>query len=227
MSALDELLLKETPRQRLLWLGLLGLVVLWFFALVFRGTDIEQDIAERVSGRLDAAGFERVVVEISGRDVELRGQVSGQASIGRALELARGVEGVRLVRDATRKAVVSLPWLRMVRSDDGTWDIRGVLATESDWEGLTSELQQRTPDRFRLEPQTDPERGDAEWIGGIGQLLQRLIELEQGRLEVGAGFIEAGGMVADIGGHAVLLEELEKFADSAQLTLVNRIALRP
>lgn len=208
-----------------LWLGLLGLVVLWFFALVFRGPVIEQQLAGQINDRLASAGFQRVGVEMSGRDARLVGEVSGRAALEMARELVLGVAGVRRVRDATTQRVASLPWLRMTRSGDGEALVSGSLPDPGGWRVIDAELERAVPGRYTLSVHTDPERGDAPWVREFAGILPRIMVLERGRVEIGAGFLEADGLTADVGRHAALVSALTQIAADAGLTLVDRIAL--
>ncbi len=218
---------QESELQRWLWLGLLGLVVLWFFALIFHGPVIERRLGEEVHERLAAAGFERIVVEVRGRDVVLQGEVSGQAALRQGVALAQDVQGVRVVHDKTRQFVVRLPWLRITRETDDGWAITGVLPDNDAREKLAALLQSLLPGRHSVKLETDPEAGDPAWMDAIGELLPHISDLDRGRLEIGAGFIEVGGEVSDIARHSVMERALNQYAADSRMTLVNRIALLP
>ena len=227
MSAQQHSPSRETSAAVALWLGLLGLVVLWFFALIFHGPMMERRIGQAVSDRLVEAGFQRIVVETRGRDILLAGDVSGNGAKRVALALARDVPGVRVVRDRMHLIEAQLPWLRVRRQDSGDWQVSGVLPDQSVWDEVTQLFEERISDQYTLQSRTDPETGDPDWIATAGELLSLVAELEQCSLEIGAGFVEVGGIMTDVARHNVLQKALDQIAGAAAITVINRIALLP
>ena len=215
----------ESSRQGLLWLGFLGLVVLWFFALIFHAPAIERTLGQAVRERLVGVGFERIDVETRGRDVLLVGEVSGKMAAKQAKALASQVQGVRVVHDVTQLVERRLPWLRFIRGADGSWAVDGVLPETAAWDRLMQALNSRLPDHFEMHGHSDVETGDPEWIDDLGELLEQIGGLERGRLEIGANSIEVGGMMTDIALHSRVEQYLTRYAESGRMSLVNRIAL--
>jgi hypothetical protein len=211
----------------MLWYGLLGLIMLWFFSLLVEVPDMEQEISAGVTSELRAAGYGRVLAEVRGRDVTLMGQVAGRHGAAAAVAIAGGVDGVRVVRDATIDAALGLPWLRAALDNAGRWRLGGVLPDP--------ESRQATVEAFGehggVEEEKlvlDAETATADWLPAIGGLLAIARKLDQAEFEIGAGYLDLAGVLVDRGGYAGLMEQLETYAGTHNLRLVNRVAtLRP
>ena len=218
----------ERDTVKFLWLGLLGLVVLSFFALLVESLPMEQGIRDNVRKVLAEAGYHQVGVEVRGRDVTLTGRVSGRVAAGVAIRLASGVPGVRVVRDGTRVAPESLSWLRLRPGRDGAWHARGVLPDTDSWLKLEEMLRIRHPGAgFRAERVVDPARADPDWLDAVNRLLDLVSEMDGVTLELGAGTLDVSGFLADPALYPGTVQDLETLAASERLDLINRISLRP
>jgi len=83
--------------SRIVFLGLIALVLLCVLCPYCRAPAIQQDIWTRTSSDLMAAGFDDSVVSVSGRDVTLTGTVPSEEVRDRIGDLAASVWGVRTV----------------------------------------------------------------------------------------------------------------------------------
>jgi len=83
--------------SRIVFLGLIALVLLCVLCPYCRAPAIQQDIWTRTSADLMAAGFDDSVVSVSGRDVTLTGTVPSEEVRDRIGDLAASVWGVRTV----------------------------------------------------------------------------------------------------------------------------------
>ncbi len=93
-------------RLLIILLGLIALAVLAFFCANKHSPNIEDDLVKRVQKVLDGNSKNFVKVAIDGRDLILTGVAPEEVARERAGELARGVEGVRIVDNQLTLALV-------------------------------------------------------------------------------------------------------------------------
>ncbi len=87
--------MKCNPLQ---WLwGLIPIALLAWFATQLEHDRIEKDLGQRVQEQLIGSGLKWSKTSFSGRDGTLSGQALDEAEPGRAVDIARGVWGVRIV----------------------------------------------------------------------------------------------------------------------------------
>lgn len=207
----------------MLWSGLLGLVVLWFFALLMEAPNMEREIGADVLRQLQSAGYRRVGAEVSGRDVTLTGAVSGRHAAGDAALIAAEVAGVRRIRDATVDAPLTLSWLRASRSARGEWRLRGRLSDRPSRDVVKEAFG--IGGSLRVEGlMVDPEAAAAMWLPAMKQILDLVGVLEDTEIEVGGGNLEVAGELVDKSQYTGLINALEVLADAYGLRLVNRVA---
>ena len=89
--------------------GLAATIVLALLAFFVRSGAVERDLAGRVEARLAADGQSWATVEVSGRDVTVKGTAPATESQRMAVQSARGVAGVRAVADASDLRPISTP----------------------------------------------------------------------------------------------------------------------
>ena len=83
--------------SRIVFLGLIALVLLCVLCPWCRAPAIQEDIWNRTGAELMGAGFDDSMVSVSGRDVTLRGTVPSNEVSAQIEELAASVWGVRTV----------------------------------------------------------------------------------------------------------------------------------
>ncbi len=219
----------ERNTIKFLWLGLLGLVVLSFFALLVESLPMEREIRDNVREVLGEAGYHQLGVEVRGRDVTLTGRVSGRVASGAAIRLAAEVPGVRIVLDRTRVEPESLSWLQLRLARDGAWHARGVLPDADSWLQLEEVLRGRHSGARagRVDRVVDPGRADPDWLDTVGGLLDLVSGLDSATLELGAGTLDVSGSLADPALYPGTVQALETLAMDERLNLINRVSLRP
>jgi osmotically-inducible protein OsmY len=92
----------ETARNRLrivIYAGAAALALLALVSILVGLGDIEADLENRARAALDDQGITVADVEFDGRDAVLRGVVASEADRRTAVEIVRGIDGVRTVRD--------------------------------------------------------------------------------------------------------------------------------
>ena len=162
----------------LAWLlGLLGLALLTFLCVWTHASGIETDLLERTTAALDAEGFSATDVSLSGRDATLSGSVPDEAGRARALAVAAGVEGVRVVRDALRVGgEADAPDERsfaLVAGPAGTLVVRGVVPDAAARAAVLESVRDAFPDRT-VEDALTVGPGAAGWQASIESLIPGL-----------------------------------------------------
>jgi OOP family OmpA-OmpF porin len=79
--------------NRILLLGLLALVLLCALCTFCRAPAIQEDIQERASAELKAAGYDDAMLSVDGRDIILAGTVASEEERSRVGEIAASVYG--------------------------------------------------------------------------------------------------------------------------------------
>ncbi|MGI9316340.1 MAG: BON domain-containing protein, partial [bacterium] len=161
----------NTRISRLLWFGLLGLVVICFMALIFEAIWIERELNQKVSNRIEEAGFQRVKAEARGRDIHLRGLVSSDQAIVRVVKLAGSVSGVRRVEPKIKIGVYRMPHLRIIVEENGQLRFTGELPDEIYVQQLIDSLGTDRIAAAGLQISIEPETSEPEWIGAVAEFL--------------------------------------------------------
>lgn len=217
-------------RSHLLWFGLLGLVVIGIAAMIATALRIERSLGQQVSVAITSAGFSRVNVEARGRDIVLKGYVSSSEALAKARRLASSVEGVRDVKARLGIQAVRLPWLRLA-PETASGDQSGyVLIGKVPDQGVLDQIQRTlsgTGLNVNYLVETNPEVSVPGWLAVVGVALELGIDVEDFRMEVGAGEISVGGRLRGIAATEPRLEALRIAASEAGLRTVNRIAMMP
>ena len=188
--------------------------------------DIERDITARVMQQVEATGFSRVQVGISGRDVHLDGEVSSDTARRSVLALAASARGVRAVADQLEIVPLRLPHFRLSRYDDGELVLDGEVPTRDDMDFLVGHSRQvLEPDTLDNRIRVSPEVTDATWLDVVPAVLSESRILEQARIEVGAGRLFVGGLLSQARDYSVLLVRVSQFAGSRGLEFHNGIGV--
>jgi osmotically-inducible protein OsmY len=82
-------------------IGLVGFALLALLTIVLAGGWIQDDLAERSQGELEAEGQSWAAVAMNGRDAVLSGTAADADSAKKAMDAVARVWGVRAVQDET------------------------------------------------------------------------------------------------------------------------------
>jgi len=207
-----------------LWLGLLGLVAIFFFALLFETMRIEQEIQAAVNSILHNAGYTRIETDVRGRDVTLRGAVSSKAAIQRSLALSSGAEGVRVVHSALDVAPVRLPHLHIEVDEASRLVVGGELPHAVHIDMLIDQLEAADYAAHEFRVNLATETSEPDWLAGIGRLLKLCKEIKSLQIEVGASKVAVAGVLNDAAVYEAVVASFSSAAAEMGLEMVNRIA---
>lgn len=227
MSALNKPLSRNQSVTNLLWFGLLGLVVICFMALIFEALKIERGLHQRVSGRVDEAGYRRVGVEARGRDILLNGHVSSREAADRVVSLVSSVAGVRVVKPALKVTVLRLPHLRISTSQEALFEFSGELPDQAHADLLTELLGSKVVNSGNMRITIEPETGEPEWIVAAARSFILGKKVDNLEIEIGAGKISFAGRTANPEIYQDVMDELVMIAGENGLQMINRLALLP
>lgn len=218
--------LKPVPpgRAYLLWIGLLGLVMLYFAMLMITALPVERRLGQQIEKAIDDSGLTRVNPALRGRDVVLHGSVSSPEMIARARQLVETVDGVRKVDAMLAVEVWKLPWLRLQSDEEGGRVMTGRLPLAGQRDQVAEALSNAgvvAENRIRV----DPEVAMPDWIELVQPLFESGEELERFSMEIGAGKLTVGGRLYSAGSVQSRLQVLGDLADPFDLQIINRIAM--
>jgi len=174
--------------------------------------------------QLHNAGYKRIVTDVRGRDVMLRGKVASDAAINRSLALSRGVEGVRSVQSALDVAPLRLPHLIIQGDDSNGLIVSGELPNALHVDMLLKQLAQagyKDAD-FRVEIST--EISEPHWINAVAGMLKLSLDLQSLQIEIGANKVSIAGITDDSATYQILSSNFSAAAEEVNLQIVNRIA---
>lgn len=211
----------------LLWFGLLGLVVICFMALIFEAIKIERGLHQKVSGRVDEAGYRRVSVEARGRDILLDGHVSSHQATDRVVSLVSSVAGVRVVKPALKVAVLRLPHLRITATKAGLFEFTGELPDQAHADLLAELLGSKVVNSGNMNITIEPETGEPEWIVAAARSFIVGKKVDNLEIEIGAGKISFAGRTVNPEFYQDVMDGLVIIASENGLQLINRLALLP
>lgn len=184
----------------LAWLlGLLGLAVLTLLCVRTNAPGIERNLQERTTAALDGRGFTGTGVALSGRDVTLKGAVPTEAARAQALDAARAVSGVRVVRDELRIArddgtsPADVGLFSLANGDGGGLVARGTVPDEAARQSLLERIREAFPDR-RVEDELAVGPGGAGWQSSLEALLPSLEAVQGPSLSVEPQVAATAGM---------------------------------
>lgn len=98
---------KSLPKVLWWFLALFGLALIYLLMFNMNKDRIEEDLTHRVTGALSKEGMSWVSVDVDerGRDILLIGDAPNEEARSKALSLAAGVDGVRIVENGLKVAV--------------------------------------------------------------------------------------------------------------------------
>jgi len=208
--------------------GLVGLLLLEVALLLVEKPRIEQDILARVSDILNQKGFNRVDVEVSGREVVLNGVVSSMSAENFALEFSYKTYGRRTVTSNLEIIPLRLPHLIISRNLNNDLKLEGEVPTQL----LVNQFVELVKSTISHEGfisllHADPEVTDPEWTDTVEAILVEGNYLSGMDVEIGAGQLSLGGMIADESGYSVLVRRIQQFTNDRNLSFVNKIGIKP
>ena len=180
---------------RWLW-GLLPLAVwLWITALSER-SHIETDLTKRTQDALNAAGLSWASPSFNGRDGAILGRAHDDAEPGKALEVAKGVWGVRIANAQTEliEKVETYLWSASTR-DGSAVRLSGYVPNEATRKTILGVVKANFPkseidDRMKLArgvPSQDT------WLSGISFAAKQLASLKKGHVELSGTDLTVAG----------------------------------
>jgi OOP family OmpA-OmpF porin len=208
--------------------GLAGLLALEVAMLLVVKPGIDRDILTRTSGLLDQSGYKRIDVQVSGREVVLNGAVSGTSAESTALEVAESVYGVRSVTSNLELSPLRLPHLKVSRTPDNNLKLEGEVPTQYLVDRFI-ELAKSTVSHqdFVSLLLADPEVMDPQWVDAVKAVMVEGNYLSGMEIEIGAGQLSLGGLMADAAGYGVLIKRIQQFSRDQNLSFTNRIGIMP
>ncbi len=217
---LEQILEPESTSIRTLLLGLLGLVVLYFFMMIIETSRIEKQLSLSVNTALVDAGFIRIHSDIRGRDIILKGQVASHQALKKSITLAAKIDGVRIVRADITIHPMQLPYIKFRFNQNKITGMSGSLSDS----GLLENLVPRTNLKFAATISQNPELAEAKWLPAIEQLIVLGKRLQKADVEIGAGVLDFGGTTDDPAVYLEVEGKLNTLAEKWNLRIVNRVA---
>lgn len=216
----------ESRTTNLLWLGLLGLVVIFFFMLVFEAVAIESRLAKQVSEQLSQFGYDRAEVNVNGRDVSLVGAVSSAEARQRMVNIATAVEGVRVVSTNLNIEPLRLSHLRLRRDQSGWLEVSGELASQEALERLREQLKfpEKGEETGVFAVVRSVEVTESPWLAVIEEILEVSGDIQNFFLEISAHRLVIGGAVDSAGKYVKVIARIQALTESHALDMVNRLA---
>jgi outer membrane protein OmpA-like peptidoglycan-associated protein len=189
---------------------------------------IDRDILAGTSSVLKQKGYNRIDVQVSGREVVLNGAVSGASAESSALEVSESVYGVRSVTSNLEFKPLRLPHLKVSRSLDNYLKLEGEVPTQYLADRFV-ELAKSTVSHQRFIDllRVDPEVTDPKWVDTVKAIMVEGNYLSGMEIEIGAGHLSLGGLMADASGYGVLIQRIQQFSRNQNLSFNNRIGITP
>ncbi|MEW5963895.1 MAG: OmpA family protein, partial [Pseudomonadota bacterium] len=195
---------------RWLW-GLLPIAMWSWITVLAEHQRIEQDLAERAASALSAAGLDWARSEFVGRDGSLSGSAYNEGDPPRAIDVARGVWGVRIVE--ARAEVIG-------RVDNYEWsaaygDNRILLAGYVPGEAMRQSIlgivkanfpSSKIVDEMKAAPGA-PDRDV--WLDGIDFSLRQLAGLRAGEVDIDRDGLSLAGEAATTAAYKTIKGELK------------------
>ncbi len=199
-----------------------------FMVVLLGGSAIQTELIDNVSTVLRDQGFKRIDVHSNGRDIVLRGKVSGDSAESAAMAYALAVKGVRIVRSDLEFIPLRLPHVLVIRGLDKVLSIEGELSSAESAKQLIALIVAKIEHsgvKQRIE--ISPEVSDSPWISVLPAIMDEANQLEGLEIEIGAGRAIIGGLIRDKSGYRVVIQRLSQFLENEKIELVNRIGIVP
>lgn len=204
------------PRILIPTLVMLGFILLCLFCVGFHAPRIQDALTDQGRERLSAAGFDRAVLEVDGRDATVTGWAASDDDRGVVERLVTDVPGMRSVDN--RLTLRPRARFELDRSG-GAVALRGLLPSAAHRDAMVS----RARDLWGVEPvagdlRVDPEADAPEWLDGLPNALEAFSRrIEDGSLALDGGQLTIGGRIFADSARRVLLERLGRLLPGLQV----------
>ncbi len=175
------------PRGLWWLIALLGLALLYILMLNAREGVIESDLQGRTADALGAAGFDWAKVDLDrrGRDVLLSGAAPSTQDRDRAIELAREVEGVRIVESSVEIAAPLASPSLMIEHQHGKVVLAGRLASRAAVDEVVNAARKTWgEDRVDNQLEISNQVGEAAWISAAIGMMPGMAEMNAANLSI-------------------------------------------
>lgn len=183
-----------------------GLIITFVFALlaiIFRSGILERDLADRVRERLASDGHGWANVEVSGRNVVLRGVSPSSEAQGAAVQSAARVGGVGAVSDASDLLPIASPYVWSVRKTGPVLTMIGSVPSEGFRTSLLAATRRAMP-QAEIHDEMGLARGAAPvFNAGTAFILDRLRYFNDATLTISDSTLSVAGVAADRAAFAV------------------------
>jgi len=201
-----------------------GLIPLSFIAVMFLvgvAPHIEQDVEQRSSLALAQADFSWATTEVKGRDVVLKGHAADAEERDSALEIVRGVWGIRVVQDKVALLETVSPYTWWARREGDLIRIKGYVPDGRDRRTILGIVKAMMPDlqiddRMKRAAGAPPRET---WVGAISFALNQLAHLKYGT----AALVDEE---ISLDGEATTVESFEAIKASLASQLPAGVALK-
>ena len=214
------------PEQRvvkLLWLGLLGLVVIFVVAIVTVTIPMENRLKQAVDRNLQEAGYSRVVIRAAGRDVVLLGNVASSEAEQKAIAVTRAVTGVKRVASQLSFHPVRVSHIVLRRSEQGEISIVGEVSDQAHVIALGNRFPQDYS-KFASTISINPEVSEPKNLALIGHAESVSNGVEQLKIELDATQMIYSGVTTGLAKYLMVIQAVEEICKESGLKLVNQLA---
>lgn len=190
-------------------LTLLGLPLLFWLMVSSRQGGVENDLAARTTDGLKAASLDwaKVNVDQRGRDVQLQGVAASEAERDKALALAQGVYGVRVVENLIEVVPFAKPALSLL-SRDGKWVLEGVLGSQGEVDAAVAAAGKLYgADQIVNQLKVGERVASADWLKSWDGLLGSFDGVDGAGLKLGDGAAVVSGTVYSEDAKQALLDK--------------------
>jgi OOP family OmpA-OmpF porin len=183
--------------QRWIRPGLITTFVIALLAIYFRSGVLEDDLAGRVRERLAGDGHDWAEVEVSGRNVTLRGVSPSSEAQAAALLSAGSVAGVGSVADASSLLPLASPYAWSVKKAGPVLTLIGSVPSEGFRSSLLAATRRALPDA-QIHDEMQLARGASPaFNAGTAFVLDRLEYFEDATLTISDSTLSVAGTAAD------------------------------
>lgn len=128
-----------------IWPGVAAVACLTALALWLEHKVVEADLQTRTLAALEQQEHGWARLALDGRDLTLQGEAPGEESQSEALEIARDVYGVRIVRDETRLLPLEAPFQLSAEKTEAGVTLTGFAPDQATRAGIVAQLSQMLP----------------------------------------------------------------------------------
>ncbi len=215
----------NTPRtgaRRRVWVtGFIFLSLISGLAVLSARAGIEAQIRAQAADRLAEAGYAWLHVEVSGRNVVLRGAVFSEQDRAQAEGALRDIWGVGAVESRLQVAVRERPYTISITRSDNSMKLRGSVPDETARKTILGLVKANFPGiKLSAKLQIDPNMAETErWLTGVGFALSQLKHVASGRTVLADTELSFEGRAAKPGGYEALMRGFrEETPDNISVT---------